>query len=56
MKIGDLVVPTHGSPWRVFQYGIITGWNGDMVVVHWGPDYPDEEEYMYQLEVISESR
>ena len=54
MKIGDLVAPQYVT--AMWQYGIITGWNGDMVVVHWGPDYPDEEEYMYQLEVISESR
>ena len=61
MKVGDLVrVRDHGGPLGhgddTDWIGIITDFKRGYAVVFWNEKYPCEEEYLEQIEVISESR
>jgi len=58
MKIGDSVrmLPLRTSTylgcedWQ--RIGLVLGYSRDMVLVFWGEDFPCEEEYREQLEVV----
>lgn len=53
MKIGDLVrstTPGNTETW----IGLIIGWDNGDFVVFWNDKFPDELEYMDQLEVVNE--
>jgi hypothetical protein len=61
MKVGDLVrvkpqgqnkAPRVEESWT----GIITEFSAGLAIVFWSEQYPEEEEYLEQIEVISESR
>jgi len=59
MKTGDLVrmlpLPGEREAWQ--RAGLVLGYTRDnTVLVFWGEDFPHEEEYREQLEVINESR
>ena len=68
MQIGDMVRPVQGKLFRtddlwLNRVGIIIGYHDEcdyagvpaarMPVVYWGHDFPCEEEYAEQIEVIS---
>ena len=52
MRIGDLVRST--TPGNMREWiGLIIGWDSQYgPVVYWNEQFPDEQEYMEQLEVI----
>ena len=54
MKVGDsvMMVRIHLPPqWQ--RIGLVLGYTRDnMVLVFWGEDFPCEEEYREQLEVV----
>ena len=55
MKAGDLVrIRAPNDGWN--KVGLVLGWRNTFVLVHWGPEFPHEEEYREDLEVISEDR
>ena len=68
MQIGDMVRPVQGKLFQtdelwINRVGIIVGYRDEcdyagvpaarMPVVYWGEDFPYEEEYEEQIEVIS---
>lgn len=66
MKVGDMVKPLgvigNGTGGEEDWIGVIIGFSGDLhqssiyAIVHWNSKFPEEEEYLHQLEVISDSR
>ena len=59
MKIGDTVIINRtwfsGSGWTHFAWerlGLVLGFDGDLVQIFWGEDFPCEEEYPDQLVVV----
>ena len=69
MKVGDMVRPLgvigDGSSGEEDWIGVIIGftpqdWDPDnalrsrYAIVHWNSKFPEEEEYLHQIEVISE--
>ena len=54
MKVGDTVIMLPvgiGPAWQ--RVGLVLGYTRDnMVLVFWGEDFPCEEEYREQLEVV----
>ena len=59
MKIGDTVIIerewSRESGWKHFAWerlGLVLGFDGDLVQVFWGEDFPCEEEYPDQLVVV----
>ena len=58
MKVGDSVVINYCPDsdemshiaWK--RIGLVLGFAGDLVQVFWGEDFPCEEEYPFQLEVV----
>jgi len=53
MKVGDSVVVCSSMEGRWHRVGLVLGFNRDnMVLVFWGEDFPCEEEYREQLEVV----
>ena len=61
MKVGDLVrvKPDPGFDSALVEedwIGVIVEFRKGYVAVYWSEQYPYEEEYLHQLEVISESR
>ena len=55
MKVGDLVSGKHTPPPMV-GFGLIVGYSGSMAIVYWNDDFREEEEYVEDLEVVSETR
>ena len=54
MKIGDSVmIKAPNDGWN--NIGLVLGFRRVFVLVYWGPEFPHEEEYHEDLEVISES-
>ncbi len=63
MKVGDLVrvkpqglFPTETPLVEADWTGIVTGFSAGYAIVFWNEQHPEEEEYLEQIEVISESR
>ena len=61
MKIGDLVKMRNSNWVGIFvEFRTTYDTYGDpqekYAIVNWNSDYPDEEEYLDDIEVISESR
>ena len=53
MKVGDTVRMC--NDWRNpmwHRIGLVLGYSRDMILVFWGEDFPCEEEYREQLEVV----
>jgi hypothetical protein len=54
MKVGDSVMmvvdSTYPTQWQ--RIGLVLGYSRNMVLIFWGEDFPCEEEYREQLEVI----
>jgi hypothetical protein len=53
MKVGDsvMMLPIGDGPaWR--RVGLVLEFSRHMVLVFWGEDFPCEEEYREQLEVV----
>ncbi len=50
MKVGDSVILADRGVWC--RIGLVLGFERNMVLVFWGEDFPHEEEYFDQLEVI----
>ena len=57
MKVGSLVRYKAESDWpEGFSVGIITSFWEGRALIYWSVKFPHEEEYLDQIEVISESR
>ena len=60
MKVGDTVMIDRSwgramSGWKHIAWerlGLVLGFDGDLVQVFWGEDFPCEEEYHDQLVVV----
>ncbi len=56
MKVGDSVISIPQgitSCWSAWErIGLVLGFDGSMVFVFWGEDFPYEEEYRDQLMVV----
>jgi len=52
MKNGDSVMLTGVGTTQWIRIGLVLGYSRGMVLVFWGEDFPCEEEYPEQLQVV----
>ena len=52
MKVGDSVMLTGPLAGQWIRIGLVLGYSSGMVLVFWGEDFPCEEEYPEQLQVV----
>ena len=52
VKVGDSVMLTGALAGQWIRIGLVLGYSRGMVLVFWGEDFPYEEEYPEQIQVV----